>query len=265
MKKISVGVLGAYTIDEIINGNNYFQRAGGAPIYSSLGIYLAGGIPYVFTIKGKDFTFNSPEYVYGEYVDNVEENLRFEIRLEEKGRTLKLKKKIRKMNIDYTIINNLDGIIINPVCNEIDMKDVINISVPIAVDIQGFIRNCIEGEEIKYEKVSFPSSSRYLVIHANHEEQKNSGLSIDELFKLGFKEIIISYGEDGFSVYTKEKTYTMNNDVKGSFEIGDGDFLLGYYFTLRLGGIDIENAVKKAHQMSVKFASYGPNLSILLK
>ncbi|WP_240931147.1 hypothetical protein [Acidianus sulfidivorans] len=266
MMKIKVGILGAYTIDDIYENNARFQRPGGSPIYSSLGVYLAGGLPYVFTIKGRDFTFSSPEYIYSEYVDKTDANLRFEIDLKENSRRiLKLKTKSRKININYSNINSLNGIIINPVCKEVDEQDIKNIHIPIAIDIQGFIRNCIEGEEIRYERASLPYNSNYFVLHANYEEKENSGLTIDDMFKLGFKEIIISYGNDGFILYTANNVYKMNNTIKGNFEIGNGDFLLGFYFTLRLQGIDISKAVEITYDMATKFAIYGPNLLTLLK
>lgn len=267
MTKTKVGILGAYTIDEIkdVENNKFFVRAGGAPIYSGLGIYVAGGEAHVFTSKGKDFVFDSPNYISSEYVKLIDKTLRFEILLSNNGRKLRLKNAIEKIDLKYEEINKLDGIIVNPVCKEVDSQALRRITIPIAIDLQGFVRNCIEEKEITYEKVSLYPNTYYSVIHANYEEQNNSGLEVNELFDLGFKEIIISYGEEGFILYTKHKIYKMKNDIKGSFEIGNGDFLLGYYFTLRLKRIEIEKAINMAYSMAIKFATYGPNLSLLLK
>lgn len=266
MKKIKVGVIGAYTIDEIkgLKGNKTLLKAGGAPIYSSLGIFVANGEPYVFTAKGKDFVFETPSYIYFEYTTQIDRTLRFEILISDTYRKLILKHKINKLNLNYEDINKVDGIIVNPVCKEIDLSDLKLVNLPIAVDLQGLVRKCEEGKEIEYEKVSVPPNSQYFVLHANSEEYVSSGLTIEDFHELGFKEIIISYGKDGFTVHTKNKVYEIKNEEKGSYEIGNGDFLLGYYFTLRLKGINIEKAIEMAHAMSIKFATYGPNLSFLL-
>lgn len=265
--KTRIGVIGAYTIDEVkdLINNRLYIRAGGAPIYSSLGIYVAGGEPYVFTAKGKDFEFNRPAYISSEVVQLIDKNLRFEILLSDKGRTLILKKKINRIIIPYEQINVLNGVIVNPVCREVDLNQLNEIIVPIALDLQGFIRNCEEEKEIVYQRTSIIPNQKYSVFHANYEELMGSMLTVDELFKAGFKEIIISYGQEGFVIYTKRKVYEIKNNEIGSYEIGNGDFLLGYYFTLRLKGIEIEKAIEMAHAMSVKFAIYGLDLPLLLK
>ncbi len=263
MTKIRIGIAGSYTIDEIHENGLTYEQPGGSPIYSSLGVYVAGGEPHVYSVKGEDFNFKLPEYIKEDIIFHTKYNLRFEINLYNGKRTLKLK--FPATRIDLNILpKDVDGLILNPVCNEIDLNQVHAI-IPLAVDFQGIVRKCLVDKEISYNEIdNIPPNSSYLVAHANIEEVNNGKLNINKLFNVGFKEIIISYGDEGFEIYTKNRKLKENMETKGKYEVGNGDFLLGFYFTLRVKGIKIDEASKLSKIASQKFSMYGPNLQLLL-
>ena len=144
------------------------------------------------------------------------------------------------------------GIIINPVCNEIDLSFLPNI--PIALDIQGFIRNCVIGEEIKYINAKLPRSNNYLAFHSNIEEFQSSELSIDLLFQIGFKELLVSYDEQGFELYTRNEKKFFKTESVGTYRTGTGDVLISSYFFYRLSGLDYEKSALKAKKVVEDFS-----------
>ncbi|BDC19363.1 hypothetical protein [Acidianus sp. HS-5] len=264
MKKINIGIAGSYTIDEIHESSTMYEKPGGSPIYSSLGVYVAGGEPHVYSVKGEDFNFKLPEYIKDDIIFYTKYNLRFEIDLYNGKRTLKLKFPAIKMDFNSIKLKNIDGLILNPVCNEIDLNQV-HVNIPLAVDFQGIVRKCVLGNEISYNEIdNIPSNPSYVVAHANIEEVNNGKLNIEKLFNAGFKEIIISYGDEGFEIYTKNGVLKEIMESKGKNEVGNGDFLLGFYFTLRVKGIEISKASKLSKIASQKFSMYGPDLQLLL-
>lgn len=252
LKRNKILIVGGFTIDEI-QGK---IRPGGPLIYSSLGVMRGGGIPKLYGVIGEDFDFEidfisdlEKQLIYDKYT------IRFKIDLTNSGRRLILLKK-PKSKIRVIDDNTVDGILVNPVCKEIDNIN-IQSSVPIAADIQGFIRNCLESEEIKYERgLSFPFNSNYMVLHGNMEEFESSKLELSDLFKSGFKEIIISDGHNGFNVYTYTLAkYTYRPSRIGRNEVGTGDFLLGAYFALRLSGLEIIEAATIAGKLTEEFSN----------
>ncbi len=261
MKKIRLAIIGGYTIDEIHENNIIYERPGGAPIFSSYGVFKAGGVPEVFSIKGKDFTFDIPNFIIEKFIQHTDYNLRFKIILDNGSRKIFLIRKNGEIHIDYNTLANYNGIIINPVCKEVPTN--IETNLPIALDLQGFIRNCKENSEINLENVNLPSNNYYLVFHANDEELEKSGLTIEKLYTLGFKEILISHGSNGFTLYYNNKSADYESSIVGNYEIGNGDFLLGYYFTLRLLGNNIKESAERSLQASQEFSIYGLNLKIL--
>ncbi|WP_338599709.1 hypothetical protein V6M85_10475 [Sulfolobus tengchongensis] len=254
MKRSRILIVGGFTIDEI-QGK---LRPGGPLIYSSLGVMRGGGVPKLYGLIGKDFDFEI------DFLTDVEKHLiyddhsiRFRIELTDEGRRLILLKK-PKRKIKIIDSNNVDGILINPVCQEVDITSIAS-SVPIAIDIQGFVRDCTENEEIKYEKdITFPENDKYMVIHGNKEEFELSKIKVDTLFEKGFKEVIISDGYKGFEVYTKKNgKYTYKPNRIGENEIGTGDFLLGVYFALRLSGLIVPEATMIAGKLTEEFSNSG--------
>ncbi|MEM4884997.1 MAG: hypothetical protein QXO77_05815 [Saccharolobus sp.] len=252
LKRSKILVVGGFTIDEI-EGR---VRAGGPPIYSSLGVMRAGGIPKIYAIVGSDFNFDL------EILSNIEKKLifddhtiRFKIIIsEQNSRKLILLNKVKKRII--SIEDMVDGIIINPVCKEVELTQ-INTNVPLALDIQGFVRNCIENDQISYEKnVYLPQDKRYIVVHGNKEEFELSGLTTDYLFDRGFKEVIVSDGLNGFTIYNNKGTkYLYKPSRIGKNEVGNGDFLLGAYFTLRLNGLEMQEAGLIAGKLTEEFSN----------
>ena len=244
-------ISGNFTID-VINGK---EQIGGPPLYSGFAIAKLGGEPYVYSILGKDFNFKIPYFLK---IYNIIENkntVKFKHLFEGTQRKLilisKPEKKI-KLNIKEDMFS---GIIINPVCNEIDLSLIP--SIPIALDIQGFIRNCVIGEEIKYTKTRLPQSNNYLAFHSNIEEFQNSELSVNLLFQIGFKELLISYDEQGFELYTRDNKKFFKADNIGNYRTGTGDVLIASYFFYRLKGLDYEKSALKAKKAVEDFSISG--------
>lgn len=246
---IKILISGNFTID-IINDK---EQIGGPPLYSGFAIAKLGGEPYVYSILGKDFTFKIPSFLKVYKIVEDEKTVKFKHIFNGGRRKLVLISKPRK-KIKLDIEENLfSGVIINPVCNEIDLYSIPNL--PIALDIQGFIRDCICGEEIKYTKASLPQSNSYSIFHSNIEEFQNSELTISSLFKAGFKELLISYDEEGFELYTMSTRKYFRTDTIGNYKTGTGDILIASYFFYRLKGLDFENSAIKAKQFVENFST----------
>lgn len=246
---IKILISGNFTID-ILNGK---EQLGGPPLYSGYAIYKLGGEPYIYSIIGKDFNFEIPTFLKIFAIVEDENTTRFEHQLKGQQRNLILlsrpKGKIKLNLVD----NRFSGIIINPVCEEIDLSYIPQI--PIALDIQGFIRDCSEGEKIKYKKAVLPSSNSYLVFHSNIEEFESSGLTIEQLYNLGFKELLISYNEEGFELYTREGSRFLKTTNVGTYKTGTGDILLASYFFYRINGLDPSTSSLKSKKVVEDFSN----------
>ncbi|MBP1357381.1 MAG: hypothetical protein JZD40_02700 [Sulfolobus sp.] len=226
-------IIGNYTIDLL--GST--QREGGAPIYSSLGITSAGGMPYIMS--------NSDKTV-------------FKIEFNADNRRLVLVKSGGNINLDevkyYTTF--IDGVLVNPVCKEVNEIDLIKVKRPIAVDLQGFVRNCELMKEIEnIRNVIFPKLSNYIVAHGNDDEFRALDDGISKLFNAGFKELLISYGRDGFDLVTPYDVKWFPVYEVGNFEVGNGDFLLGTYYTYRLMGLSPIDAAYLSRKLVEDFSN----------
>ena len=241
-------ISGNFTID-VIDGK---EQIGGPPLYSGFAIAKLGGEPYIYSILGKDFTFKIPYFLKVYKILEDENTVKFKHIFEGTRRKLILiSKPKKKIKLDIKE-DRFSGIIINPVCNEIDLSLIPNI--PIALDIQGFIRNCVNGEEIRYTKARLPQSDSYLTFHSNIEEFQNSELSINLLFQIGFKELLISYDEQGFELYTRDSKKFFKTDNIGTYITGTGDVLIASYFFYRLKGLDYEKSALKAKKIVEDFS-----------
>ncbi|ABP94336.1 MULTISPECIES: hypothetical protein [Metallosphaera] len=257
--KSKVAIVGAMTIDEIVNGQQLLERPGGAPVYSGLGVTMADGVAGGYVSVGKDFNYDIPSYL--KIIEKIifERTMRFLLVFNGNTRRLTLKFSHGKIPLHLEKLSSWDGILLNPVCGEISSS--IFEFKAIAVDIQGFIRNCVEGQEISYtNKFNVRVKSELSVFHANRDELLASGLSICDLHEMGYQEIIISNGSDGFQLYTKNEELKLKPKVVGSYEVGNGDFLLSSYFTFRLNGADPKLASQYALELSEKFSTQGLNV-----
>ncbi|MEM3346746.1 MAG: hypothetical protein QXR57_00705 [Metallosphaera sp.] len=259
--KSRVVIAGAITVDEILNKNQLIERPGGSPIYSGLGVATAGGLAGAYITIGEDFRFELPSYLT--YVEKVSfsKTMRFTLIIEDHRRKLILRFKNGPLIVEEEKFNKWDGVILNPVCNEIPMSTKFY-KMPVAVDIQGFIRNCEEGREISYsKKFELEMNSDISIFHANKEELVQSDISVQRLMDKGFKEILISDDFNGFTLYVKDgQSLKLRPSVKGNNEVGNGDFLLASYFTLRLNGEDPISASKMALKLSDEFSILGLNV-----
>ncbi|BFH73222.1 hypothetical protein SJAV_11660 [Sulfurisphaera javensis] len=128
---------------------------------------------------------------------------------------------------------------------------------PIALDIQGFIRNCEVNKEIEYVKANLSPISSYFVFHSNIEEFEKSELTINYLLGLGFKELLISYNEDGFELYTRNYKEFFKTSKIGNYKTGTGDTLIASYFYYRLIGYNPRDSALKAKEFVEWFSNYG--------
>ncbi|MFP3259980.1 MAG: hypothetical protein RXQ22_03660 [Sulfolobus sp.] len=245
-----IAIVGNFTLD--LNGT---EKIGGPPLYSGFAIYMLGGeIELSSSISKKDFG-KIPNFLPKKGIKITEKTTTFKIENINGKRKLILKAKSDKKLI-YE--GNSDGIILNPVCGEIEY---VSYKKPIALDVQGFIRKCNEGEEVSYKPLYLVKNTNYLVLHANYEEYINSNVTVENLIELGFKEVIISYDEDGFEVYTSS-----GNSVKykpaniGEYKIGTGDVLLASYFIYRLNAYPIRESTILAGNFVEWFSTEGYRL-----
>jgi sugar/nucleoside kinase (ribokinase family) len=255
VKRIRVAVVGGFTVDEIVEGSKVEERLGGSALYTSLGIYRAGGTPEVFSVIGKDFKFKVPEFIVGRKIEVREYSIRFRIVIQGNTRQLVLVKKVSPIRVNAEDLNDYDGVVINPVCKEVCPN--LDVNKRIALDVQGLIRDCVENRPVTLTRTSLSPNKNFHVFHANDEELDSSGLSIDDLYSLGFNEVIISHGSKGFTLYFQRREKEFVPSVQGTVNVGNGDFLLGYYFTKRLMGLDPISASENALRASEDFSIYG--------
>ncbi|NON63450.1 hypothetical protein [Acidianus sp. RZ1] len=256
-----IAIVGSYTIDEIKLDDKVTESPGGSPVYSSLGVISAGGTPVVYSAKGKDFKFNVSALIEEGDIQTVEKSLRFKIEINSSGRRLILQHSIGKMTINWSKIKNNNGVIVSPVCNEVDPNGFIDVDIPIALDVQGFIRNCVEDQEISYTRLNLPRR-KYTVIHSNYDEMQYGNFTVKELLNLGAQEVIISYGDKGFSLFYGDSERRYFTRQPGNVNVGNGDYLLAAYFTLRLRGYTEVEAGEEALELTENFSNFGPKLML---
>jgi hypothetical protein len=246
----NIMVISSFTIDKY---NGRF-RPGGPAIYSTLGVIRTNTSPLLIAGIGEDFKYRI------KFMDNLEKKLiqgkktfLFEIETLVNG-----KRKVRVIERGPSIcsieIENGNAII-NPVCQEISPLLIRKINGFIAVDIQGFSRVCEEGKEVSLRMPEFPPTEKYLVLHGNSDEIYSIYDSLNHIFKIGFREIILSFGKDGFEIITRDGTsFQYKPKIIGENEVGNGDFLLGSYFTLRMGQNSVVDSAKIAGMLSDYFS-----------
>ncbi len=247
----NINIVSSFTVDKY----ERYERPGGPALFSTVGIVESKANPKIVAGIGKDFKFKIKLLEkFGDTLILGDSTFTFQIHLLPDGRkNVKLLKR-------GPLINSLkvsgSGVLLNPVCREIDTSLIRVIDVPIAIDIQGFSRSCREGSEVSLATPELPMSRNYFVLHGNSDEIYSIYDNINALFRAGFREIIISYGREGFEVVTSEaKTFHYTPAVIGNNEVGNGDFLIGSYFSLRISGVSIEEAVKRSGQLSDKFSN----------
>lgn len=256
-----VAIVGAFTIDELVQGTEIVERPGGAPIYSGMGVASSGGEAGAYTAWGEDFSSPIPSYIILIKRHLFPRTIRFRIGFENGTRVLTLVAAHGAIDVDLGILRGWDGIILNPVCNEVPWRGM-EIDKPIGVDIQGFIRACEVGKPLRYSalkkvKISTPLT----VFHSNVEELTLGGVSVEDLYEMGFREILVSDGRNGFTLYVKggAKQKFVPSKV-GNYEVGNGDYLLATYFTHRLNGLSELESAKEASLLTQEFSIVGPTL-----
>ncbi|AAY80121.1 hypothetical protein [Sulfolobus acidocaldarius] len=256
-KKKNIIMVGNFTIDVFNNDN---EKIGGSPIYSGFAVYMLGGIPHVVSSISNAYENILPPFLSKYKIFNSNNMTTFKLIYKENGKRdlLLVSMSERKLSIEN---HKSDGLIINPVCNEIDVNILSNISFPSAVDIQGFVRIC---EENKYvilgNQFKLPYNRNYLVVHANYDELSKSMYTVSDLITTGFKEVLVSYDEDGFITFTRNSSYKFKPENIGPYKTGTGDVLLASYFMYRLNGIDPEKSTYLAGKFTEWFSNSGYRL-----
>lgn len=259
--KTKIAIIGSFTIDLLANKG---EQLGGPPLYSGFAIYMLGGQPIVYSMIEKRYELFLPSFLSKYRLEYVNSIPTFELIYDQIGtRRLILRKKNNK-NLDISTINcsDIDGIIINPVCKE--LNNLPKITKPIAIDIQGFVRLCEPDKEVRIiqHDISslFTKSKNLAVLHANYQEIGVSKVDLHKLYDMGFNEILISYDEDGFILHSKGLTVNYKPSKIGEYKVGTGDILLASYFILRLNGTPIYKAVEVSGKFVEWFSSEGYRL-----
>ncbi|BCU68409.1 hypothetical protein HS7_18460 [Sulfolobales archaeon HS-7] len=245
-------IISNLTLDVI----NNTIRPGGPALYSGFGVAKAGGYPTLIGHGCHEYPLNSLPFKFTNMIVNQGCNI-FQITYYGSKRTLKLIKASPPIRIS-SLPKGIRGVIVNPVFHDVNLEELLPLTeTPLALDIQGFLRN-IRGDIVIFEKADLPKYE-YFVTHASIDELQSAGYNIEEILKLGSRETIISYGEDGFEVYlgtnlaTRTKPTELFNNPTGA-----GDLLIGSYFTFRISGYDViraselsrgvvENSLKELH------------------
>ncbi|EHP69236.1 MAG: hypothetical protein RXS23_02680 [Metallosphaera yellowstonensis] len=261
--KTRVAIIGAFTIDEIVNGQGLVERPGGAPVYAGMGVVSSEGEAGAYTAWGEDFHFSRPSYltIIRQFLFN--KTIRFRIGFEGDKRVLVLRAIHDRMPVDIGILRGWEGLILNPVCNELSWGD-LEIDKPVGVDIQGFIRVCEVDKPITYTHLRrVKVSSPLTVFHANAEELSLADLSVEDIHEMGFKEVLVSDGQNGFVLHVKEGPKEKFAPQRvGNYEIGNGDYLLSTYFTHRVKGLDELASARIASILTQEFSISGPTLPL---
>ncbi|GGT97077.1 hypothetical protein GCM10007116_13220 [Sulfodiicoccus acidiphilus] len=245
-KKIRVLVVGNFTFD-LIDGKRY---PGGPPLYAGMGVVAAGGIPLLLGNYGPDYPLDIlsfPHELIGErgpstttfgvsFVDGVR---RMEV-LSNAGSISE------KVNVDA------DGVLVDPVCGEVREEFLRGVKAPLAVDVQGFVRPQCGLRPI-------PPLGQ--VLHSNFEEYSTLKSTLQELSLAGNREVLLSFDSDGFILVGDSRSRFVRTDMKGERTVGNGDFLLAAFFTLRLSGYDLWEAGEKAKWLVEAFSNSLPTLS----
>ncbi|MEM1626974.1 MAG: hypothetical protein QXV69_06830 [Sulfolobaceae archaeon] len=258
MKPIpKIAVVGSYTIDYLESG----EKVIGGIFYSTYGIWKAGGKAYAVTIIPNYIEINNP------FVDNtiiLDDNdvVKFRIVKVNNKRNIYLLNKVKKVLIDLKYLKEFDGILINTMYNEFLIENIFLVNCPIAVDIQGFVREVNNDNSLitnNYDKVkeNMRKANQNLVVHGN-EDELPSNVIYEMMYKYGFKEVIRSYGERGLEVFTRYYSKYFDVNKIGVHNIGNGDVLLGSYFTYRLMGYDVLSSIKMAINLVEDFSIHGP-------
>ena len=259
--KTKIAIVGSFTIDLLTNKG---EQLGGPPLYSGFAIYMLGGQPIIYSMIEKRYKQTLPSFLSKYRLEYVNSIPTFELIYDQDGtRKLILRKKNEK-NLDISLINcrDIDGIIINPVCKELNTLP--KITKPVAIDIQGFVRLCEPNKEVKIiqHDISsiFTKSKNLAIFHANYQEIGGSKMDLHKLYDMGFNEILISYDEDGFILHSKGLTVNYRPSRVGEYKVGTGDILLASYFILRLNGTPVSKAVEVSGKFVEWFSSEGYRL-----
>ncbi|BCU70525.1 hypothetical protein [Stygiolobus caldivivus] len=258
--KSKVMIIGNFTLDLGISEK---EQLGGPPLYSGFAIYMLGGVPLIYSSIEKSHYHLIPHFLQKTKLFYSNSIPTFELIYTNKGRVLILRKKPEKgipiNNIDY---KDLDGVLVNPVCGEVN--EIPSVNKPLALDLQGFVRSCRENEQVEIKPTQFnirvSSSYNLRILHANYEEIDSSKISIGKVLEMGFREVLVSYDEDGFIVYSKSEINKYRPSRIGDYKVGTGDVLISSYFLYRLNNFSISEATQMSGEFVEWFSNEGHHL-----
>lgn len=258
MKSIpKIAVIGSYTADY----RNSEITLGGI-FYSTYGIWKSGGKAYVITSLPSNFKIQNP-FSEDSIILGEGSLVKFKIILSNNKRKIYILNNPNKIVIDLKYFNYFDGILLNPMFNEILLKNVISIKCPIALDLQGIVRERNSESMVvnNFDKVveNLQATDYNLVVHGNNEELPSSKVH-ELLYKFKFREVIRSHGENGLEFFTTHYSKYFNVENVGEYNVGNGDVLLASYFTYRLMGYDEISSILLARKLVEEFSIHGPPL-----
>jgi hypothetical protein len=241
-KRSRILVVGNFTFD-VIDGKRF---PGGPPLYAGLGVVAAGGVPILWGKFGPDYplqVLDFPHELIGLRGGNT---TTFRVLFENGRRIMSVLENSGKIGWPPSL--DVDGVLVDPVCSEVDSNLLDGVNVPMAVDVQGFIRK-ICGTS--------PLPSQGMVLHANYDEFSSLDTNLQELSR-GNREILLSFDSDGFLLISGSKTQFYRSDMRGERTVGNGDFLLASYFTLRVSGYGPWEAAQESKWLVESFSNSLP-------
>jgi len=174
--------------------------------------------------------------------------------------------KIPLKKFDAVLINMITGFDINIRQLELIRKNIIGL---IYFDVHTFSRGIDQNMNRKFRVIpDFEKWAKCLdIIQANENEMKfvlpfqNENENIQKLFSLGIKQVIVTRGEKGASVFLngEDEIYEQAIETKAINKVGCGDVFGAVYFYNYIRNKKIENDLKlavKAAGISTTYKNY---------
>ncbi|MCC7553223.1 MAG: hypothetical protein KO202_01840 [Methanobacteriaceae archaeon] len=167
-----------------------------------------------------------------------------------------------KKDLDFIDLNDFDCIVLNPLVNTDIPLDIIkylsSFNIPIALAIQGFLRNNKNNEVVldSYSNLEellenidtvFLDNIESCVLFKNEKSCKNI---MKKISKFGPNEVIITCGDNGSIIYSKyeDEFYRIPSYIPRIIKnpTGAGDTYMASYLIKRFSGANIESSGKFA-------------------
>ena len=274
--KVNIGIIGHISIDKINYNNHILNSIGGSPCYSGLASQQLGAKVNIITKIGKDFPniyfkwLNQKKLNYSN--NNIVKNKKttqFQINISKKNKKLKLLNKCENIKSNQFQFDNLNGILISPIVNEIprNLNMKIN-SIPeiTMLDPQGYLRKFNNDGSCEQKNIKINQLPKTNII--KFSEQESHSISKINNFKFILKLLVKKYQivlgtleNNNVYLLNKNKIFYIktpnNNQVKDT--TGLGDIFNGVFLTMFLKGENILWAISMAMAIASSRKKYGIN------